>query len=225
MSRLIFYIGMISSFNEVIADFSSNEITNSVLVQVAMKIIRIERVVEELGYDCDYIDRLRADYRDAHSEVCYQALLQWWERPLHNSSTRLKQLHRSLCKTGQPNCLQKVFREDEYYKRITYVSRESGIAEQTLARDIDGNQNLLNDIARYLSGNWRTVGRLLDLEECEIEEIQSDYRKSAERAYRMLDRWRQKKGSAAKVSQLAAALLIVNKYEALKVIEKNMKIE
>ena len=37
-----------------------------------------------------------------------------------------------------------------------------------------------------------------------MEEVFCDHDSSKERAYRMLDKWRQEKGSTAKVSQLVA---------------------
>jgi len=215
---------MMSSFDDIAIDLPHHEITNSVLVQIALKINRLRQVARELGFDTNDIDKLHNEY-DTKNECCYQALLQWWQRPPRNSSKKLRQLHNSLCKTGQSECLLKVFREDDNYKSITYVSNNSEIPVGILDSDINGNQTLLLEIARRLCGKWRMVGRLLDLEECVIDEVHYNHNDSKERAYRMLVKWRDKKGSEAKVSQLVAALLIVKQYDALEEIEKNLKRE
>lgn len=215
---------MMSSFDDIAIDLPHHEITNSVLVQIALKINRLRQVARELGFDANDVDKLHDEY-DTKTECCYQALLRWWHCPPRNSSTKLKKLYKSLCKTGQSECLQKVFIEDDNYKSITYVSSNSEIPVEILASDINGNQTLLLDVARCLCGKWRMVGRLLDLEERVIEEVHYNHNDSKERAYRMLVKWRDKKGSETKVSQLVAALLIVKQYDALEEIEKNIKRE
>jgi len=216
---------MMSSLDDVVVDFSTHEITNSVLVLIAMKIVRLRQVAKELGYDSNEIDKLCDVYHDSTIEWCYQTLLQWWERPPHDSSVKLKQLHRSLCNTGQSECLQNVFTENENYKSITYLSSQSIISEEILTRNINGNISLLNVAAQYLSGKCRIVGRLLELEEHEIDEIHCNYSQERERAYRVLSKWRDEKGSRAKVSQLVAALLAIKQHTALRTIKKKLMAE
>ena len=102
---------MMPSLDDVVVDFLTHEITNSILVLIAMKIVRLRQVSKELDYDDNEINKLQDVYHDSNIEWCYQTLLQWWQRSPYDSSVKLKQLHRSLCNTGQSECLQKCLKK------------------------------------------------------------------------------------------------------------------
>ena len=75
--------------------------------------------------------------------------------------------------------------------------------------DDDVLRGVLLDVATKLTAKWRHVGRVVGLDDSDIDEIQCDNGKVRERAYQMLRKWRDKDGSSAKLSQLVIALLIV----------------
>ena len=194
-------------------DFSPHDITTRILVQVAMEMNHFEFVARHLGFDKNRIIRLQEDY-DTHDERCYQMLREWWENSPEQSPATLEQLHEALCCTDQGDCLPKILEECNNYEDIYWLSNTTDISEESLRNTLHEDFTLL---AMKLTEKciWRPVGRLVGLDDAEIDEIQCDYKKVRERAYQMLRRWREKHGSSATLSQLAIALLIVRQQKAV----------
>lgn len=194
-------------------DFSPNVITTRILVQVAIEMTKFEFVAQYLGFDKNNICRLQEDY-NTRDERCYQMLREWWENSTKESPTTLEELHRGLCLTDQGNCIPGILKRNDDYKNIEYLSDITKLTEKMLNSTIitiNGDTTVLSDVAAELTRKctWCHVGRLVGLEDNEIDEIENNYDKCRERAYQMLRKWLEKYGSSAKLSQLAVALLIV----------------
>ena len=198
------------STSSIDIDFSPHVITKGILVQVAMKINRFEFVAQHLGFDENSIITLREDY-DTRDERCYQMLREWWENSPKQSPATLEELHTALCSTGQENCLPGILERNNNYESVECLSNTTGILERILNNTITDDavvKGIMCNVAIKLSTKWRQVGRLVGLDDAEIDTIQCDYKKVTERAYQMLRKWREF-GSSAKLSQLTTALLIV----------------
>ena len=195
-------------------DFSSHVITTRMLVQAAMEIIRFEFVARHLGLDENDIGRLQEDY-ETRDERCYQMLQEWQKNS--SSPATLEELHRALCLTNQENCLPKILETHDNYESVEYLSSITDIPEKILSNTVtdDVLRGVLLDVATKLTAKWRHVGRVVGLDDNDIDEIQCDHDKVRERAYQMLRRWRDKRGSSAKLSQLVIALLIVHKQDII----------
>ena len=201
----------LQNMSSVNFNFSPHVITTRILVQVAMEMNHFSIVARHLGFDKNRIIRLQEDY-DTIDERCYQMLREWWENSPNQSAT-LEQLHEALCSTDQGNCLPKMLEEYNNYENINWLSNTTGISVKTLS-DTYMLQEDTAVLATKLT-KWRPVGRLVGLDDGEIDEIQCDHKKVRERAYQMLRRWREKQGSSATLSQLAVALLIVRQQNAI----------
>ena len=188
-------------------DFAPHIITTRILVQVAIEMTKFEFVARHLGFDEDHITRLQEDY-DTRDERCYQMLREWWENSPKQSPATLEELHRALCFNGHENCLPKKLERNNSYKSVEWLSSTTGISEKILNNTLSDDNTVV--LCTKLTVKWRHVGRLVGLDDDDIDEIQCDYLKVRERAYQMLRKWRQKHGSSATLSQLVIALLIVN---------------
>ena len=195
-------------------DFSSHVITTRMLVQAAMEIIRFEFVARHLGLDENDIGRLQEDY-ETRDERCYQMLQEWQKNS--SSPATLEELHRALCITNQENCLPKILESHDNYESVEYLSSITDIPEKILSNTVTDNvlRGVLLDVATKLTVKWRHVGRVVGLDDNDIDEIQCDHDKVRERAYQMLRRWWDKHGSSTKLSQLVIALLIVNRRDII----------
>ena len=191
-------------------DFSPNVITTRILVQVAMEMTRFEFIARYLGFDKNDVVRLQEDY-NTRDERCYRMLREWWDNSTKESPATLEELHRALCLTDQGNCIPELLKRNDNYKNIEYLSNVTKLTEKMLNSTINGNTTILSVVAAKLTKKcaWRHVGRLVGLDDSEIDEIENDCDKCIEKAYQMLRRWGEKYGSSAKLSQLVIALLIV----------------
>ena len=191
-------------------DFSPHVITKGILVQVAVEMNQFEIVARHLGFNKNSIITLREDY-DTRDERCYQMLREWWENSPEKLPATLEELHTALCLTGQETCLPEILERNNNYESVECLSNTTGISERILNNTITSDavvKGVMNNVAIKLSTKWRHVGRLVGLNDAEIDAIQCDYKKVTERAYQMLRKWREF-GSSAKLSQLTTALLIV----------------
>jgi len=181
-------------------------------MQVANVLDSLEQVAYHLNIDKHQVLKLQMEY-SSQSELCYQLLLHWWQQQQPTESN-LEHLYMALCITGQGDCLLDVLKHDNDYNNLKTVSKQSGIDEEVLKGEVGSDINLLQGVAVELK-NWCYVGRALELKESELQQIQYDYQQSIERGYQMLNKWRQKNGSAAKFSQLVIGLLIMNQLDAV----------
>jgi len=92
------------------------------------------------------------------------------------------------------------------------------IQKEVLASAV--KSNLLIDISQTLCKEWRDVGRLLDLKQKDIDEIECNIGPEGERAYQMLCKWKEKTGSSAKLFHLVAALSKANQNDAIVMVKK-----
>ena len=180
-----------------------------------MKLDNLEQLSYRLGIDRHQLSRLLNDH-NSQSEQCYQLLLQWWQQQPINGT--LEGLYKVLCNTGQGYHLLDVLRNDSSYNDLKILSKQSGISEEFLNSTVVSDTKLLQGVAFELK-NWCNVGRTLDLKECELQQIQYDYQHSVERGYQMLNKWGQKNGSNAKLSQLVIGLVIMSQQDALNFIK------
>ena len=213
---LCFYIASmpLRNMSSVNFNFSPHVITTRILVQVAMEMNHFEFVAQHLGFEENRIIRLQEDY-DTHDERCYQMLREWWENSPNQSAT-LEELHEALCSTDQGNCLPKKLEECNNYENINWLSYTTGISAEALSNTYTLQKDTAVLATKLIEKyKWHPVGRLVGLDDAEIDEIQHDYKMVRERAYQMLRRWREKQGSSATLSQLAVALLIVRQPKAI----------
>ena len=203
-------------------DFSPHVITTKILVQVAMVMTQFEFVARNLGFDENHIIRLQEDYGN-RDEQCYQMLRKWWESSPKQLPATLEELHEALCFNKQENCLPEVLENSNNYESVEWLSSTTGISEKMLSsntlQDSDDTA-VLCEVATKVTGKWRQVGRLVGLDDTEIDEIHYDYQKVREKAYQMLRKWREKSGSSAVLSHLAIALLIVNQPKAIDFLKR-----
>ena len=170
----------------------------------------LEQVAYRLSIDRHQMFKLQKEH-STQSEQCYQLLIQWWQQP---TKSTLEDLYTALCITGQGHCLLDVLKHDSDYNDLKIVSKRSRISEEVLKGEAGSDPNLLQGVAVELK-NWCSVGRTLELKESELQQIHYDYQHSIERGYQMLNKWGQKNGSAAKLSQLVIGLLIMDQHDAL----------
>ena len=178
---------------------------------------QFEFIAQRLSFTNNHIIRLQEEY-DTYDERCYQMLRQWWGNSSKQSVTAtLEELHRALRSTEQENCLPEILEININYESVEYLSNITDIPESILRYTVtdDVLRGVLLDVATKLTAKWRHVGRVVGLDDSDIDEIQCDHDKVRERAYQMLRRWRDKHGSSTKLSQLVIALLIVNKRDVI----------
>ena len=205
------------STSSIDLDFSPLVINKTILVQVAMEMSYFKFVARHLGFSKNRIVRLQEEY-DTYDERCYQMLRQWWENAPKISPATLEELHRALCLTDQEFCLPEVLKLNKDYMSIEHLSSTTDIPERILRHtviDDDVLRGVLLDVATKLTAKWRHVGRVVGLDDSDIDEIQCDHDKVRERAYQMLRKWWNKDGSSAKLSQLVVALLIVHELKVI----------
>ena len=186
-----------------------------------MEMTQFEFVARYLGFDENNISRLQEDH-DTRHERCYQMLREWWENS--SSPATLEELHRALCSTNQENCLPKILETQDNYENVEYLSGITDIPERILRHtviDDDVLCGVLLDVATKLTAKWRHVGRVVGLDDSDIDEIQCDHNKVRERAYQMLRKWWNKDGSSAKLSQLVIALLIVRQRDIITYLKES----
>jgi len=202
-------------------DFSPNVITTRILVQVAIEMTKFQFVAQYLGFDENSIAKLQEEYNTC-GERCYRMLREWWHNSTKESPATLEELHRALCLTGQGNCIPKILEKNINYESTEHLSNITEISEKVLDRTMNGDTTVMSDVAAKLTTKcaWRHVGRLIGLDDSEIDEIDYDNKKCREKAYQMLRKWQEKYGSSAKLSQLAVALLIVHQKDTITYLKR-----
>lgn len=61
-------------------------------------------------------------------------------------------------------------------------------------------------LSKCIAGDWMKLGRKLDIDQPKLDDIKQLYPHLDEKAFRMLEHWREKNGSAATYLVLSAAL-------------------
>ena len=67
-------------------------------------------------------------------------------------------------------------------------------------------KNVLEHLSKKISVDWRTLGRRLSFDEADLQEFDRGHEEISEKAYAMLLRWKQRKGSDATYRVLNNAL-------------------
>lgn len=67
-------------------------------------------------------------------------------------------------------------------------------------------KNVLEHLSKKISVDWRTLGRRLSFDEADLQEFDRGHEEISEKAYALLLRWKQRKGSDATYRVLNNAL-------------------
>ena len=78
-------------------------------------------------------------------------------------------------------------------------------------------ENLKSSIDSEVGRDWRRLGEALGLESAFLDNIDTDFKESPEKAWKVLQKWRQKKGTKATMGIL---INVLEKMERRDVVDK-----
>lgn len=74
-------------------------------------------------------------------------------------------------------------------------------------------------VGEHLGGSWKSLGRAMGLSSGQLENIEADHSRNADRVNELLSRWHDKESSKATVAKLSQFVLDVKAYHVLKYLK------
>lgn len=178
-----------------------DEVSTSCLINLALDLsttwIKLARALALEGE----VERIKEDYRRNVSEQAYRMLLRWKQR--NGSLATLQVLGEALKKStvSRKDLAQKYCENNNPGSWETEINLEGQLKDGQVWKDD------INFISEDIGKDWLWVGRVLGIEDSELDNIRESHTQLSEWSYQMLQSWAGKNGDQATYECLARALL------------------